>query len=193
MPKPVQVHDAWGIKDAIMLPGATTTVEVDLSRISTRMRNELTRRVDLYTSTLHMEGGWYAKSRKLFIALREYCGLPNVFINSNYMRLTHLNRELWEEGFAFATADLVTTRFDGDKSDYRLARAQRCLNEAREMGEETEFKELVYEFGSPDTFKGLTEYREKVTAHVRSQLTKQFEQMHDLVQYGGVITLQFTK
>jgi hypothetical protein len=65
------------------LPGASATVNVNFSNISTRLRNQLTHSLEVYPQRVK---GW-GKTKKLMHFLQEYYGFSASVVEENYISL----------------------------------------------------------------------------------------------------------
>jgi ribosomal protein S17E len=96
------------------LPGASATVNVNFSNISTRLRNQLTHSLEVYPKSVLKVG---ARLRKLMHFLQEYYGFSASVVDENYISLVvkdfDKHKDIYEEVYTYCKALITANRLAG--------------------------------------------------------------------------------
>lgn len=192
--KPTKVRNKWEAAEYAGLPGATTTVEIDLSLLTPRMRTNLVKKMEEFVSGQEKSKGWYSKSNKLLRIAKQYCGIHEFHVSPWAIDIPDVTPEIWDFAYGIYTADASVFLMSDTTSNIR------------KEWKRQESIEIRSQCGSPErnTFKAgldrgenfeeqLTELRSMVVAHYKKQETEKFEKLQQLINYGGTIQLQLTR
>ena len=185
---PMKFSSKWDVAYKVDMPGVTCDLEVDFSKISSRVHKKVLYAVENYPE-IPKQFGYSSDARRLFETLRKYHGLP--VYNINHLIKVHGLRdpELYQELYEFCYADAVAKRM--------------------ERGEDWTLRNLVYEYESGKHEGNLSYYpgyggdefekqveQSDVCKRVKQYLQKQtapvLEKMYQTVAYGGCIRFQLT-
>ena len=167
------------------LPGASATVNVNFSNISTRLRNQLTHSLEVYPKSVK---GW-GKTKKLMRFLREYYGFSASVADENYISLVvkdfDKHKDIYEEVYTYCKALITANRLAGSREDdYEYA--MRRLKSSYDCG-----RMNYYECGQTNPFAsgvGL-ELRQRVAKIIREKEVNKLSQAMDVVKTGKTLTM----
>lgn len=183
----MHVYSVWEAGRMVMLPGATTTITIDLSTVTKRMHSNLVKRLDEFLDGKTLQKGYYSKSGKLFSIVRNYCGIYEQRIDEYGIHLEDIPEDIHNKAYEIALAD-TTAYLMEETRDYRKDYAKFGLEQV--TGYDGDFK---YSFKDCKPFKSqIKELELMVAAHMKKGEEDKFEKFEKLIRYGGTIQVELT-
>jgi hypothetical protein len=187
--KSFKVSNKWDIAYRASLPTATTTVELDFSKLKTPTYNKLLKIIEHYPVSPGKGYGWYSEAKKLFNALSQYYCVPNNNVHEYGISLEGiLDDGLWHEVWELCYADAIAERM-ADRGEW-------CMNNLiRRKDRDKAERRISYWHGSKEFYQEFpkSEAYAKVSAHLRDRMEPTLEKMFETVAYGATIRFQLTK
>lgn len=192
--KPTNVRSKWEVAEYAGLPGATTTVEIDLSSLTPRMRTNLIKKMEEFLSGQEKSRGWYSKSNKLFRIAKKYCGIHEFHVSPWGIDIPDITPEIWDFAYGIYSADTSVLLMSDSASQHRKERRRLQSVEVRsQCGDPNRNTFKVGLDRGEDFEEPLAELRSMVVTHYKKQETEKFEKLQQLIYYGGTIQLQLTR
>jgi hypothetical protein len=186
------VYSKWDIARFAILPGATTTVEVDLSSITPRMRTNLIKKMDAFFAG-KQERGYYSKSGELFRAVKRHCGIRDFCVSRWVIDIDDITPEIWDVAYGIAATDTaavlmmdVNDRYKRNRKEAMAVLVSKCDDPKRST-----FR-FNLEFGD-QCEKRLEELKAMVVAHYKKTEEEKFEKLQQLINYGGTFEIKLLR
>lgn len=168
------------------LPGASATVNINFSNISTRLRNQLIHGLEVYPKNVK---GW-GKTKKLMRFLQQYYGFSASRIEEDYISL-YVNdfdkhKDVYEEVYTYCKALITANRLaGGHESSYEYE--MRRLTSSYEDGRMHYYN---YHKGEKPFASGVgLELLQRVEKIVREKEVDKLSQALDVVKNGKTLTM----
>jgi len=181
-----QVRDVWEVARMSKLPGVTTTVTVDLSKLTTRMHNNLIKRMNAFLEGDHLGRGYYSQSGKLFSVIRNYLGLHEPVVNINEIDIYDITPEIREFAYELAVADTTAYLLE-ETREYCKDYARQRLEALKSNG----LDRFRYSLNHAEPFrKDILKLRKMVTEHSQKGMEEKYEKLQNLINFGGSFQLE---
>jgi hypothetical protein len=181
-----QVHDVWEVARVSKLPGVTTTVTIDLSKLTTRMHNNLIKRMNAFLESSPPAKDYYSQSGKLFRLIRDYFGLHEQVVNVSHINIYDITPEIKEFAYELALADTTAYLLEETK-EYNKAYARRQLDRLKDSGLDV----FMYGFNRAGAFKeDILKLRKEVSENSKIGKEEKYEKLQNLINFGGSFQLE---
>lgn len=168
------------------LPGASATVNINFSNISTRLRNQLIHSLETYPKVVK---GW-GKTKKLMRFLQEYYKFGNSKVDDDWIHLYasyfQNHKEVYEKLYEFCKASILANRMDGgtvESYEYSMRRLESGYEGGRLDYYTSRHKEKPFASGV-----GL-ELAQQASKILREQEAEKLSEALDIVKNGKTLTM----
>lgn len=192
--KPTNIRNKWEAAEYAGLPGATTTVEIDFSSLTPRMRTNLVKKMEKFLSGQEQRKGWYSKSNQLLRAAKKYCGIHEFYVSQWGIDIENITPEIWDFAYGIYVSDVSIILMSETTAHFRKERKRRESTELRsQCGNPNRDKFKVGLDRGEDLKEPLAELQRMVVEHYKKQEEAKYEKLQRLINYGGTIQLQLTR